>query len=118
MGARQELATAASTVIPVGGTDPLNVTPYYRQSLTPGHGFVRLANKARSTDGFGFMDTWEVWLALPQDIPTAEKWLENNTDALIAALAPLMVITTITPSELVLDANSVPGVVIAGAREG
>jgi hypothetical protein len=112
MTARDEIAAAASTVAGV------NVTPYYRQNLQAGQGFVRLHAKARDNSGFGWMDTWQVWLALPQDIPTAEAWLDDTTPALIEALSPVLVLTTVTPSTLVVDANSVPGVVIEGAREG
>lgn len=112
MTARAEIATAATI------TDLTTVTEFYRQNLQPGQGFVKLGRKARDDSGFGFMDTWQVWIALPQDLAAAEKWLDDHLPTLIAAVAPAMVVTTATPSTLVFDTNSVPGVVIEGAREG
>lgn len=111
MSARTDIATAASTVAGV------NVTPNYRQDLGPGQGFVRFEARTRSSNGAGFMNTWQVWLALPQDLVTAETWLEANIDALVDAVSTAMVVTTVTPNELVLGAgNKINGVVIEGAR--
>lgn len=109
---REDLA-AALTAVP-----GVNVAPYYRQNAQPGMGFIRLHAKTRDDTGMGFMDTWQAWILLPQDLAAAELWLETNLPALIAAAAPHIVITTITPSQLVLEQGTVPGVVIEGAREG
>lgn len=109
MSTRESLASAASIA---GKT---NVTPYYRQSLRAGDGFVRLAQRVRDTSGFGFMDHWEVWIALPSEAAAGEKWLETNIDALIAAIAPVMVVTSVQPAQLGMDPNTVNGVIIAGS---
>lgn len=118
MGVREDLATAASTVPGAAGGPNVKVSPYLRQTAQPYQGFVRLQAKTRDDTGLGFMDTWQVWILLPQDVAAAEKWIETNHALLIAALSPHMVVTTLTPSQLVLDSGTVPGVVIEGAREG
>lgn len=113
MSARTEMAAAAT------GVDGVNVTPYYRQSLKPGDGCVRLAQRVRDGSGLGFIDTWEIWLAVSQDLAGAEKWLEANLSNLLAALGSALYVTTITPSELVLSPGgpTTPGVIVAGTRE-
>jgi len=108
---RAAIAAAASTV------DGVTCTPNYRQSLSPGDAFVRLDRRARSENGYGYMDTWQVWLALPQDQASAETWLDTNIDALTAALSAEIVVTAITPAELVPGPTPVNGVIFEGARE-
>jgi hypothetical protein len=108
---RNEIANAAKTVTGI------NSTPYFRQSVRPFDASVRLAVSNRSTNGFGFMDTWQVWIALPQDLATADKWLDDNKDALTNALGEAMIVVSVTPSELVTDGGTIPGVIIEGARE-
>lgn len=112
MTTREDIAAAASTV------DGLNVTPYYRQNLTTGNGFVRLAVRNRPSNGFGWLDTWEVWIAGPSDIEAAEKWIEAKQDALLAALKAEMHISSLTPSDLTVGNTSTPGIVVSGVREG
>lgn len=114
MSARDELAAAASTI------SGINVTPRYRQSPKPGDGFVRLSQRARDDSGLGFIDTWQIWLAVSQDVVTTEQWLEDNLDDLLAALDGAMYVTTVTPTELVIGTGgpSIPGVIVEGAREG
>ncbi|NGN92648.1 hypothetical protein G5C66_07845 [Nocardioides sp. KC13] len=111
MTAREDIAAAASTVT------GLKVTPYYRQNLTAGNGFVRFGERTRPSNGFGWLDTWEIWIASPADIEAAEKWIEANQDALLAALDPAeMLVTSLTPSELVLGSVNTPGIVVRGVR--
>lgn len=113
---RQEIAQAAT----VPGV--VNCTPRYRQSLKPGDEFVKLGQRVRASNGFGYIDTWQVWLALPQDIGAAEKWIDDHLDALVAALNDARVflrdVETVTPAELVLGAVAVNGLILEGAREG
>lgn len=109
MSTRTDLATAAT----VAGVS--NVTDYYRQSLKPGDGFVRLALRERASNGFGYVNKWEVWVALPADLVQAEKWLDQNLDALTEAINSVVVVTSVTPSELVLGSSTVNGVIFAGS---
>lgn len=112
---REAIATAASTVTGV------KCSPYYRQSLKPGDACVRLQVRTRSANGFGYVNTWQVWLALPQDVAAAEKWLDTHSDALEEALAREFIggVQTITPAELVLgNGATTNGVIYQGAREG
>lgn len=108
MSARSDLATAAT----VAGVS--NVSERYRQSLKPGDGFVKRGQRRRADNGFGFIDTWEVWLALPSDLATAEKWLDDHLDTLSDAISNAMVVKTVTPNELGLTDAVVNGVIFAG----
>ncbi|HSX66670.1 hypothetical protein [Nocardioides sp.] len=119
MTSRDVIAGAINNAgIPGAAGATVNVTARYRQTLTPFEGFVRLARKAIDDSRLGFMDTWQIWLALPQDVATAEEWIDNHGDALLAAVNTEATALDLTPSVLVLDANSVPGIVITAAREG
>lgn len=113
--AREAIAAAASSVPGV------TCTPYYRQSLKPGDACVRLQVRTRAANGFGYVDTWQVWLALPQDVAAAEKWLDEHGHALTEALKPEFIggVQTVTPAELVLGTGAATnGVIYQGAREG
>lgn len=112
MTTRTDIAAAASLVAGV------NVSAYYRQSLKSGDGFVKLASRARGDNGFGWVDTWEVWLAVPQDVVAAEKWIEANLQDLIDELDDELVVTNAAPAELVLPGGAINGLIIAGTREG
>lgn len=107
---REALAAAANTV------DGVHCTPYFRQSVKPGDAMVRLDRMTRDTSGFGFMVTWQVVVALPTDLSAAEKWLDANTDSLVAAIGEEMVVTTVMPQQLALDTGTVPVVLIEGNR--
>lgn len=106
---REDIAAAATV------TGLTRVTPSYRQSLKPGDGFVRLARRNRAENGFGFISTWEVWIALPGSWDAAERWLEQHLDGLITAIDHAMVVSAATPSELVLGSATVNGVIITGS---
>ena len=101
----------------VTGVAGISCTPNYRQSLKPGDAFVRLGVRRRDGSGLAYADTWQVWLALPQDVATAEKWLDEHIDEISEALRPLLNLNTITPAELALGGNTVPGVIFEGIRE-
>ena len=112
MSTRTEIAAAASAVA------GLNVSPYFRQSLKSGDGFVRLASRVRGDNGFGWIDTWEVWVALPSNVPDAEKWLETHLEDLMDSLDTELVVTSAAPAELALPSTNVNGLIVAGTREG
>lgn len=112
MTTRTDLATAASSVAGV------KVTPYYRQNLTPGNGFVRLGAKNKPSNGFGWLDTWEVWIAVPSNIEDAEKWIESKSGTLLDALEAEMLVQSLTPMELTIGSITSPGIVVSGVREG
>jgi hypothetical protein len=113
MSTREDIAAAVSTV------EGVNVTPFHRQSLKTGDGFVRLSVRTRPSNGFGWIDTWEVWIAVPAGIAAAEKWIDEKADALLEALAPEMQVQTMTPFDLTVGPNTtIPGIVVSGVREG
>lgn len=94
------------------------VTPYYRQSTKPGWGWVSLASRDRDDSGFGFMDRYEVRVVLAQEIAQAEAWIDEHSDALVAAIAEELIVTTITPARLPLDQKTtVNALIIEGVRE-
>lgn len=107
---RNAISAAASSVSGV------NCTPYFRQSTKTGDAMVRFDRMNRDDSGFGFMVVWQVVLMLPQDVAAAEKYLEEKTPALIAALSEELVITSVTPQQLALDTGYVPCVFFEGNR--
>jgi hypothetical protein len=107
---RTAIANAASTV------EGVNCSPYFRQTTKPGDAQVRLDRMDRDDTGFGFMAVWQVVVMLAQDLQTAEKWLDEHIDSLVAAIREEMVVTTVTPQQLALDTGLVPCVVIQGNR--
>lgn len=108
MTARSDIAAALS------GVEGVNVTDYYRQSLKTGDGFMRLAVRNRDDSSFGWVDTYEAWIAMPQAEADAERWLEANLAALCDAASTVAVVTSATPSELALSSSVVvSGLIIA-----
>jgi hypothetical protein len=107
---RQALADAASSV------EGINCRPNFVQSTRPGDAMVRL-DHIDYPNAFGGIRTWQVAVILPQDYAAAEKFLDEKTPDLIAALGPHMQITRVTPAQLALDTATVPVVFIEGARE-
>lgn len=119
MTTRDAIAAAINAAnIPGVQGSTVNVTAKYRQTLGPYEGFVRLSRTAIDDTRLGFMDTWQVWLALPQDVASAEDWLEAHRYELLAAVNTEAIALDLTPSILLLDTNSVPGLIITAAREG
>lgn len=112
MSARSEIAAAASAVTGV------NVSPYYRQGLKTGDGFVSLVSRTRGDNGFGYVDTWGVFVAIPQDVKAAEEWLEANLTPLMDALDAEIVVQTASPDTFTLrDGVATNAVNITGTRE-
>jgi hypothetical protein len=109
MSTRTDLAQAAT----LDGVT--NVTPLYRQSLRPGDGFVRLGQRRRAANGFGYIQDWEVWIAVPDDLAAAETWLDTHLAAITETVDAVIVVTTVTPSQLVLGSATANGIVLAGS---
>lgn len=112
MTVRTEIAEAATLA---GVT---NVSAYYRQTLKTGDGFVELVGRARGDNGFGWVDTWGVWIGLPQDVKAAETWLEEHLGALMESIDDALIVTTAGPANRVLGGQVSNGVSITGTREG
>lgn len=111
MSFRDDLATAISTL------DGVTCTPYHEQTTRLGAAMVRLDRRTRDDSGFGYMNTWQVVVILPQNIADAEKWIEDNGDDLIAAAEDLLTVLSLTPSQLPVGSSLVPCVVLEGVRE-
>ena len=113
MTARDDIAEAASTVPGV------TVTPYLQQYTKAGRGYVRLAQKAPDARFSKlYVDTWEVVVPLGQDHADAERLLDRWSGPLLAALAPVLRVVTLTPVTITYDEAQVDGLVISGTREG
>lgn len=112
----EAVRTAISTA--VQSVDGVSCSPYFRQTTKAGDAMVVLARMTRDANGFGFVNTWQVQVLLPQDLAAAEKYMESKLPALIAAVEQELVIQTITPQEAVLDNGiKLPCLVIEGNRE-
>lgn len=107
---RAEIAAAANTAAGV------KCSPSYSQISRPGHAMVRLGNATRDLSGFGFMVTWQVLIALPQEIAAADKWIDDHATALLDALAGAGVPEGFEPVELQLDSGRVPALQITVIR--
>ena len=112
MGAREEIAAAANTVTGI------SVSPYYRQGLTTGDGFVSMGPRTRGDNGFGFVVTWFVLVALPQEIKAAEQWLDANLADLMEALEDEVFVQSVSPDTFTFrDGSTTNAVSITGTRE-
>lgn len=108
---RTAIAAAASTV------DGIEVTPYFRQVTKTGTGMVRL-DRIEYPNRFGGIATWQVIVILPQDVSSAEKFIDTNLAALETAVRNEMSVRRVTPQEIVLsDGSKLPCVIIEGTRE-
>lgn len=107
---REAIAAAASTV------DGVDVSPYFRQATRPGSGMVR-RDRSDYPSRIGGATTWQVLVLLPQDIATAERWLDANAAALRKAVGTELDVRSVTPQQLAIDTGTVPAVVIEGTRE-
>lgn len=109
---RQILADAVNTV------DAITCTPGYRQTVKAGEAMVRFAGLRRDASGFGYMNTWQIVLTLPQQLSASEAFVDQHLDALLEAVEPVLIVTTAEPRELVLDnaAGTVPVLVVEGTR--
>lgn len=108
---RDDLATSISTV------EGVNCTPYRRQTTTPGEAMVRFDRSARDDSGLGYLNTWQVCVILPQNVATADAWIDDHRDALIAAAEDHLVVTSLVVGQLPVDTSLVPCVVLEGVRE-
>lgn len=108
--ARTAIAAALSVV------DGIKCTPNFRQTTKPGDAMVRLERMTRDESGFSYMNTWQVLVILPQDIATAEKYLDTRVDSLVTAVSEELVVTSVTPQQLSIDTGLVPVVVVEGNR--
>lgn len=107
---RSAIAAAANTV------DGITVTEYFRQTTTPGQGYVVFERADRDDTGFGLMVTWSILIFLPSDFGSSEVFEEGVLPSLIAALASELRVSTITHASVNLDGSAVPCVVIEGVR--
>jgi hypothetical protein len=105
---RADLAAAVNTI------EGLNCTPYYRVLSKPGEACVRLAKWTPGDTGFGYVVRWRVYIALSQDLVTAEKWLDDNLPLIAQALEDVWVPGEITPAELIFDTAAINGVIYEG----
>lgn len=108
---RTGIADAANAVL-----GERRCAPYFRSSFRPGDAWVSFARRDRDDTGLGFMALWEVRIALAQDLETAEKWVDENTDALVEALRSHLIVTAVVMVTLVADTGNVPGLVVEGVR--
>jgi hypothetical protein len=108
---RQAVADAANVVL-----GDKRCAPYYRSTTRPGDAWVSFARRDRDDTGLGYMDSWEVRCALPQDLATAEAWCDTNSDDLAEALAEHLVITAVVMVTLVTDTGNTPGLIVEGVR--
>lgn len=110
MSTRTDIATAASAV------DGVNVTPDYRQTLKVGEGFVKWSGRVVDDSRLGWIDTWQVWLGLPQDRAAGEAWITEHLDALLDALDVELVVTAALAADLVIGTTKTNGLIIEGTR--
>lgn len=108
MGAREDIAAAASTVADI------DVSPRYRQNAKPGMGWVSLTRVNRDENG-DFMDTWAISIPAGQSLAAAEAFVEKYLDDLLAALEPVLIVTAAFPAELRLDQGTTNGLAIEGS---
>jgi hypothetical protein len=90
--------------------------PYYRTTTRPGDAWVSFARRDRDDTGFGYMDSWEIRVALSQDLATAEAWVDEHSDDLADAIATELVVTAVVMVTLVTDTGNTPGLIIEGVR--
>lgn len=109
---KAEIVAAANTVPGV------NASTTWRQMTKPGNGSVLFSGVARADNGFGWIATWTLTIAIPQDLRAAETWLDEHTAPLIDAIDGIaLVITTVDAQTLILpDTNAIYALVITGTR--
>lgn len=110
---RRQLAAA------VDGVAGISCTSHYRQSLRPSDAFVRFGGRMRDGSGLGYDDAWQIWVALHQDVATAERWLNDHIDRVMEALSPVLNVNSVTPAQLAPSTGgaTVAGVIFEGIRE-
>lgn len=114
MSAREEIAAAASSVAGV------NVSAKWRQTTTPGEGWIRWARRAPDESGFSRVDEWQVCVVMPQQADQQEAFIDSKIDPVIDALDDARVWTfdEVFTETLTYEAGGalVPFLVFAGSR--
>lgn len=108
MSDRDDIAAALSAI------DGVNVTPYYRQATKPGEGFVWFASSTTgsSNKNYDQVVTYQVRIAIPQDVAGGEKWITDKTPAILGALEAVRLrVRNILPADISLESGTVNGVV-------
>lgn len=82
------------------------MSPNYRQVTQAGQGYVFWAGMTRDSSGFGYMDTWQVIVGVPQGMAAGETWISARLDALTAALEAVAVVTRVAAAELTMGETS------------
>lgn len=107
---RESIAAAVETV------DDFTCSPWSRQITKPRDAHVYFVSTTRDETGFGFMDTWGVVAALPSNLRAAEEVMADTLDALLTALAPILIVTEANTVTLTLDSGQLPALTITGVR--
>lgn len=114
MSARTELAAAASTVVGV------NVSAKWRQTTTPGEGWIRWARRSPDESGFSRVDEWQICVVMPQQPDQMEAFIDSKIDPVIDALDAARVWTfdEVFTETLTYDAGGAltPFLIFAGSR--
>jgi len=111
MTARQEICDAVNAV------DGMTATPYVSGEVSPGTVYLRL-ERIEFPNPFGGICHWNVCLVLPQDLATAEQYLEGVLPSLIEAIEPHLVVRSVVPQRLNLaGVGDLPVAFINGTRE-
>jgi hypothetical protein len=111
MTARDELAAAASTI------DGITVTAGFRQVTAPGDGFVQRSTIATDPSGFGWLQTWRIFVCAGQDMAAAEAFYDEHAAQLLTALRRQLLDLALEPQELVYGTATTNALVLTGTRE-
>lgn len=114
MTAQTEIAAAASSVAGV------NVTPKWRQTTTPGEGWIRWARRSPDESGFARVDEWQLCIVLPQQADQQEAFIETKVDQVLDALEDARVwsFDEVYTEAMTYEAGGalVPFLIFAGSR--
>jgi hypothetical protein len=92
------------------------VSAHYQPISRVGEGCVRL-DRIEFPNGLAGRAFWQVFIVMPNDVASAERWLDFNLSQLYEAARSVMTVTSIRAVELTHDAAAVPAVCIEGTRE-
>lgn len=107
---RAAIAVALSTVS--------GVTGYPRRPVAAkvGDGWPQWGGSERD-GGQSFAETWNVLVVLPPDETSADVFADSHQDALIAALRPVLFVTSFAPANYKADDGDVYALLITGRSE-
>lgn len=109
---RAELAAAVN-----GAGAAAKCAPYFVQATKPGSAWVR-RDRTEYPNRFGGVVTWQIVVVLPPDLASAEKYADEKGPVLVEALADHLVVTSVTPQQIVLDDHPpLKALFIEGHRE-